>query len=72
MVTVMGGALEHTTVTGEVVVVVVTGDTMRNTQQRKNIYYKFHMAQDRNTSIRVIVNTPGGRGCNNTWYTAVI
>ena len=38
MVKVMGNLLEHTTVTGRVVVVAVTGDIMRNTVQRKNIH----------------------------------
>ena len=34
---VMGNTLEQTTVTGGVVVVVVTGDMMRNTLKRKKI-----------------------------------
>ena len=60
-VTVMVDALEHKTVTGEVVVVAVTVDIMRNTMQSKNILslYIFPIGEDRNTSRRVIVNTPG-------------
>ena len=43
--------------------IVITGDIMRNTLQRKkHLLYKFPMAEDRNTSRRVKVNTPGGRG----------
>ena len=54
--------MEHTTVTGGLVVVAVTGDIMRNTlQRRKHLIYKLPMAEYRNTSISVIVNTPGGR-----------
>ena len=34
-VTVMGHALVHTNVTGRLLVVVVTGDIMKNTLQRK-------------------------------------
>ena len=38
-VIVMGDALEHTAFTDGVVVIVVTGDIIRDTLQRKNIYY---------------------------------
>ena len=38
---VMVDVLEHTTVTGAVVVVSITGDIMRNILQRRNIYINF-------------------------------
>ena len=70
---VMGDALEYTTVTGGVIVVAVTGDIMRNILQRKkHLLCTFPMAEDMNTSRRVIVNTPGDRDPNNVWYTADI
>ena len=61
-VIVMGDALKYTTVTGEVVVVIVTGDMMRNILQMKHLSYIFPMTEDRNTCRRVIVNTSRGRG----------
>ena len=46
---VVGDAPEHTTVTGEVVMVAVAGDKIRNTLQKTIHYHKFPMAEDRNT-----------------------
>ena len=58
----IGDPLEHTTVIGGLVVPAVTVDIMRNTLQRKkHLPYVFPMAEDRNTSRRVIVKSPRDR-----------
>ena len=67
----MGDDLNHTTVTGGVVVVAETGHIMRNTLQ-KHLLYKFPVNEDRITSGRVIVNTLWAERPNNTWYAADI
>ena len=67
-VKVMGNTLEHTTVTGRVVVVAVTGDKLRNTLQRKKHIYIYINLLWLLIGIALRVNSQHPWG----WYTADI
>ena len=64
----MGDALEHTTVTGGVIVVSVTGDTMENILQTKSIHYINFLWLKIGILLEKCNSSYPWPGAQDTWY----